>query len=102
MFPWVIIVTNDFQKFEGAGVRRCVPCAERAECLADRSILMASGNGDQHARRMIAERRRKNSLLLCRATRRREVGGAKMRDELRRKRVDHRPVFKFTRVDDLR
>jgi hypothetical protein len=96
-----IFVADHFQKLESACVPDPVAWAQRPEQLAGRSILVASGNGDEHAGRMIAQRCRETRLLLGGLAGPGEVGRAEMRDQLRRQPIDDIPAISFVRFDDL-
>src|SRR5260370_7563270 len=64
-----IFLADDFQKLEGPGMLpRPFARTQRAECLADCSLLAAAGHGDNPARRVNAERSRKTDVILCRQT----------------------------------
>src|ERR1700732_4414781 len=96
-----IILTNHFQKFESACMPGAVAWTQSAEHLANRSVLVASSNGDQYARWMVAERRRKTCLFFGGQAGGREIGRTEPRDQVRRKYLNHFAAIFFVRIDDL-
>jgi hypothetical protein len=96
------VLANHLEKFEGAGVPDSLAQAQRPEFLTDGPVLKAPGYGDEYTRRMTAERRRKVDFLVSGKSGGCGIGGAEMRDELRRKHSDGSPAIRFTRLDDLR
>ena len=58
------VLANHLEKFECTGVTGSLARAQRPEFLADGPVLKAPGYGDEDARRMAAERRRKVDFLV--------------------------------------
>jgi hypothetical protein len=98
-----IFLADDFQELEGPCMPPC-PFAwtQRAECLADCSLLVAAGHGDNRARRVNSERSREVDFILCGRPRGVKIGGTEVRDELRREHVDGTPAIELICFDDLR
>jgi len=55
VLSWCIVIANNFQEFESAGVPRTLTWTQRAECLVDRSVLVTAGHSNNNASRMNAE-----------------------------------------------
>src|SRR5712671_7511935 len=97
-----IFLADDFQKLEGPCMLPC-PFARTqcAECLADCSLLVAAGHGDNRTRRINAERSREVDFILCRQPGGVNIRGTEVRDELRREHVHDGSAISFTRWDNL-
>src|SRR6202023_2045534 len=96
-----IIVTNDLQKLESACMPGPVARPQSAEHFADRSVLVASGDGNEHARRVIAERHRKVCLFPGGKPRGRKIGRTEPRDQMGREHLHRVDAIFPIRFDDL-
>src|SRR5260370_4601332 len=97
-----IFLADDFQKLEGPGMLpRPFARTQRAESLADCSLLAAAGHGDNRARRVNAERSRKTDFILCRQPGGVSIRATEGRNELRREHVRDCPAIGFTRLHNL-
>ena len=98
----IIFIADHLQEFEsvcmsGAGAR-----TQGAKYFADGPVLASSGDRNEHARRMVTQRRRKTDLLLRGQPGRRKVRRAKAFDQLARKQFHNRLAIHFVRFDNLR
>jgi len=101
VLDWHTIIANHFEKFESACMSGAVAWTQCAEHLVNRSVLVAPSNGNEYARWIVAERRRKTCLFFGGQASGRQIGRTEPRDQVGREHLNHFAAIFFVRVDDL-